>query len=96
MAQINIRMEDSVKEQGERLFNELGMNFSTAFNIFVRQALREGGMPFPITTKNSAKDSTKDSSDPFYSESNMAYLRKAIADLDAGKGVVHELIEVPE
>jgi len=30
-------------------FNELGMNITTAFNIFVRQALREGRIPFDIT-----------------------------------------------
>ena len=30
-------------------FEELGMNLTTAFNIFVRQSLREGGIPFKIT-----------------------------------------------
>lgn len=45
---ISIRMDAALKAQAEALFNELGMNLSTAFNIFVRQALREGGIPFTI------------------------------------------------
>ena len=48
---ISIRMDSSLKEQAEALFGELGMNISTAFNIFVRQALREGGLPFKVTTR---------------------------------------------
>ena len=43
---ITIRMDANLKAQAEALFNELGMNLSTAFNIFVRQSLREGAIPF--------------------------------------------------
>lgn len=46
---ISIRMDTELKVQAEKLFAELGMNISTAFNIFVRQSLREGGIPFEIT-----------------------------------------------
>ena len=46
---ISIRMDTNLKAAAESLFEELGMNLSTAFNIFVRQALREGGIPFIIT-----------------------------------------------
>ena len=45
---ISIRMDTELKAQAEALFNELGMNLSTAFNIFVRLAVREGGIPFKI------------------------------------------------
>lgn len=45
---ISIRMDAELKAQADALFNELGMNLSTAFNIFVRQALRKGGIPFEI------------------------------------------------
>ena len=34
--------------------------------------------------------------DPFYSESNMAHLRRGVEALDAGKGVEHEIIEADE
>ena len=46
---ISIRMDSDLKAQADALFNELGMNLSTAFNIFVRQSLRERGIPFKIT-----------------------------------------------
>lgn len=45
---ITIRMDSDLKAEADELFNALGMNLSTAFNIFVRQALREGGIPFEI------------------------------------------------
>ena len=45
---ISIRMDAELKAQADALFSELGMNLSTAFNIFVRQSLREGGIPFAI------------------------------------------------
>ena len=45
---ISIRMDSELKAQADALFAELGMNLSTAFNIFVRQSLREGGIPFEI------------------------------------------------
>lgn len=53
---ISIRMDTALKTQADALFNELGMNLSTAFNIFVRQALREGGIPFSITLESPNKD----------------------------------------
>ena len=46
---ISIRMDSDLKAQADMLFNELGMNISTAFNIFVRQSLREGRIPFDIS-----------------------------------------------
>ena len=45
---ISIRMDADLKAQADALFSELGMNLSTAFNIFVRQSLREGGIPFEV------------------------------------------------
>lgn len=46
---ISIRMDSDVKAQADALFGELGMNLTTAINIFVRQALREGRIPFEIS-----------------------------------------------
>jgi DNA-damage-inducible protein J len=83
MAQVNIRIEDDLKEQAETIFNELGLNMTTAFNIFVRQTVREGGIPFAITTKP----------DPFYNSANMGILRRSIREANEGKLTAHELIE---
>ena len=46
-----IRMDSKVKAAAEALYEELGMNLSTAFNIFVRQSLRERGIPFKINRR---------------------------------------------
>lgn len=46
---ICIRMDTDLKAQADTLFGELGLNLSTAFNIFVRQSLREGRIPFQIS-----------------------------------------------
>lgn len=53
---ISIRMDAELKAAAESLYSELGMNLSTAFNIFVRQSLREGGIPFRITTEIPNRD----------------------------------------
>lgn len=53
---ISIRMDSELKTAAEALYSELGMNLSTAFNIFVRQSIREGGIPFKITTATPNKE----------------------------------------
>lgn len=53
---ISIRMDSELKAQADALFAELGMNLSTAFNIFVRQSLREGGIPFEINLRQPNKE----------------------------------------
>ena len=49
-------MDTELKAEAEALFSELGMNLSTAFNIFVRQSLREGGIPFAIKLEEPNKE----------------------------------------
>lgn len=68
---ISIRMDSDLKAQADLLFSNLGMNISTAFNIFVRQSLREGGIPFNVTlnqnnkkTIEAMKEAEKISKDP--------------------------------
>jgi len=77
---VTIRLDRDVKEQAERMFNDFGMNLSTAFNIFARQALRQGKIPFEIY-------------DPFYNEKNQTRLARSIAEAQTGKVTVHELID---
>jgi DNA-damage-inducible protein J len=48
---INIRMDEDLKKAAEILFANLGLNMSTAFNMFVRQAVRQEGIPFEVTMK---------------------------------------------
>ena len=53
---ISIRMDSDLKAQADALFGELGMNLSTAFNVFVRQSLREGRIPFDISLNQPNKE----------------------------------------
>ena len=48
---VNIRMEKSIKHDAEKLFAELGINMSSAINIFVRQAIRQNKLPFEISAE---------------------------------------------
>ena len=50
---VTIRMDEGLKKQADTLFNEIGLNLSTAFNIFVRQAVREQSIPFVISKNRS-------------------------------------------
>lgn len=45
---LNIRTEKIIKDQAEAIFNELGLNMTTAINMFLRTAIREHGIPFEL------------------------------------------------
>ena len=46
---ITIRIDKDIKREADILFAELGLTFNTAVNIFLRQAIREGRIPFMIS-----------------------------------------------
>ncbi len=46
---VTFRVDDELKKQADALFAELGMNLSTAFNIFLRQSVREQQIPFTVS-----------------------------------------------
>jgi len=81
---LNIRIDKELKENAEVFFNELGLNMSSAFNIFVRQSLRQGKIPFELSI----------ATDPFYSSANMTVLRKSIQEANDGKFVTKTLEEL--
>ena len=83
-ATFSVRMDDSLKSQFEALCADFGMSMTTAINVFAKAVVRERKIPFEI------------SADPFYSESNLRFLREGAAQLNAGKGVEHEIVEVRE
>ena len=43
-----VRLDSRVKAEAEKLFNDLGMTLSGAFNIFLHQALQVQGLPFAV------------------------------------------------
>lgn len=48
MINVTIRMDKNDKQRFENLISELGLNLSSAFNIFAKAVLREGGIPFEL------------------------------------------------
>lgn len=83
-ATITARVDEKDKMNFDTFCSNVGLNTSTAINMFVKAVLRENRIPFEITQ----------SIDPFYSKENQEYLMKSINELKAGKGQAHELVEV--
>ena len=79
MAQVNFRIDDTIKAKAESVCSAMGLTMSTAINIFLTKLANEQRIPF------------EGAIDPFYSDENMERLRKSIADLNAGKGKVREV-----
>lgn len=86
LATITARVDEVDKVQFDKFCNHVGLNTSTAINIFVKAVLREKRIPFAISYEQ----------DPFYSDENMDYVKKSVTELRAGKGTAHELIEVDD
>ncbi len=76
---VNFKLDEEVKKSMEQACSELGLSMSAAFTVFARKVGREKRIPFEIAV------------DPFYSDENMARLRKAVKDLNEGNGTVHEV-----
>lgn len=84
MAQVNFRVDDNVKLRAEQACEAMGMNMTTALNIFLVKLGNERRIPFEVTADP----------DPFYSDENMEELRRRASDMKAKKNVSrHELIE---
>lgn len=52
MATITIRVDEKVKKEAEELFHEMGLNMSTAMNIFLKRCILEEGIPFELKVPN--------------------------------------------
>lgn len=82
MTTVSLRFDDEMKKQLDEMCDEMGMNLTTFFTIYAKKALRDRRIPFDITA----------SSDPFYSDSNMAQLRKASQQIKNGQ-VIEKTME---
>lgn len=52
MATVNmsIRMDTELKKQADAMLSDMGLNMTTAMNMFLRQVVRQGRIPFEIAT----------------------------------------------
>jgi DNA-damage-inducible protein J len=81
MANLNIRVDDALKNQAEEILDNIGISLSTATTIFLKQVVRYNGIPFKLRF------------DPFYSPENKVRLLAAMKRMDETGGTIHELIE---
>jgi DNA-damage-inducible protein J len=84
MANLNIRVDDTLKQQAELIFSDIGISLSAATTIFLKQVVRCNGIPFELRA------------DPFYSAENQERLLAAKARIELTGGTIHELIEVED
>ncbi len=63
---ITVRVDDNIKKKASSVFKEVGMDMSTAINVFLKQVIRSNGIPFPVsadvpnkTTKKAIKAAEK-------------------------------------
>ncbi|MBO4359914.1 MAG: type II toxin-antitoxin system RelB/DinJ family antitoxin [Eubacteriaceae bacterium] len=65
---VTLRVDEDLKKQAEALFSELGLNLTTAFNIFLRQSVREQQIPFQVSKNvpNAVTLAAMDSSEKEY------------------------------
>ena len=78
---LNVRVDENLKHKAETIFNELGMSLSTAMNMFLRSAVRYGGIPFELKLSQKPKSLTEMSE----AELNMK-LEAGLASMKEGRG----------
>ena len=85
---LNIRTDKEIKEQAEAVFAELGLNMTTAVNIFLRTTVRERGIPFALQldrpderTRGAIEEGRQIASDPrIKAYGTMEELKNALDD----------------
>jgi DNA-damage-inducible protein J len=78
---VTVRMDENLKKQAEALYDQMGLNMTTAITIFTKAVVRQGKIPFEISV------------DPFWNEANQIHLKKVVADLNAGKGLIEKTMD---
>lgn len=76
---ITARLESNDKKQFEEICSSIGINPSTAINMFVKATLRENQIPFALKA------------DPFYSLENQNRLAKNIDEMEKTGGTIHKV-----
>ena len=80
---LNIKIDRELKTKADRLFNDMGMNLTTAVNVFVRQAVLERAIPFKISR---VVENARATASIEQRRSAMQEIRDSLADVD-GSGV---------
>ena len=49
---VNIKMEENVRDEAREIIKKMGLDLTTAINMFLLTVIREQAIPFPITAQN--------------------------------------------
>ncbi|RRD69347.1 MULTISPECIES: type II toxin-antitoxin system RelB/DinJ family antitoxin [unclassified Desulfovibrio] len=82
MANLQIRLDDSLKNQAQAVVQDMGLDLSAAVRLFLAQMVKENGLPFRPTNE------------PFYSAKNQEVLRRSAAQIESGQTVTKSLEEL--
>jgi len=56
-ARISVNVDERVKQDAQQVFGEIGMDLTTAIDLFLRTAIREGQIPFSLQTERAYRES---------------------------------------
>ena len=56
---LNIRTDKEIKEAAEKIYSSLGLNMTTAINMFLRASIRESGIPFDLKLNQPNEETIK-------------------------------------
>ncbi|MBR5261385.1 MAG: type II toxin-antitoxin system RelB/DinJ family antitoxin [Oscillospiraceae bacterium] len=87
---INIRIDEDLKQRFEAFCDDVGMNVTTAVTMFIKASLRENEIPFKITNRRESRFN------PYFAKSPYQTILDGIEDLNNGGGTFHELIETED
>ena len=82
-ATINVKTESKLKKESEELFKEMGLNMSTAINIFLKMSVNARKIPFEIKAPNDYYSSKKFEEEMLKLEKEPNYITKTIEELEA-------------
>lgn len=60
LTNVTIHMDEDLKRQADEVLGEIGMSFTTAVNVFMRQVVRERRIPFEISARPDAGSADPD------------------------------------
>ncbi len=56
---MNIKVESDVRDEAKQVFAQLGLDMTTAVNMFLLASIREGGLPFNVSVKSAQERSVE-------------------------------------
>lgn len=83
---LTIRIDEDIKQEAENLFRKIGLNMSSAINVFFRQAVRAQAIPFELKATSKY--------DEYFNAYNMKILEESVAQAERGEVITFSMAEL--